>query len=366
MLTLLCLIVLSSFLLTNGQTITTELLNLKSENNLLLVEVAKRYPEVRFSKFEKPNKVLIELLDSKYHNQFKFDDLLKSSVLEGLDFVTDFTVGAARYEDNKTKISIILTLKEGYRPFPKVASTKGNIISISFNESIKQIPETEKSQTQEVQQESPPQGESTDPELESLKELYNSAVEKNIDGNIQQAEELYKELISKNNNFYPARYNLAKLYFDKADYEQSQNLLISLIADITINNQENNLLLISSNLLGRIYTSSNKSNEAIEQFNNIIKTNPSNYEAHYNLGITYEKDNDIEQALASFNKAIELKDDYIEAYYHSGILNLLLSNKKEAIYNLEKVFSLSPDSNLGKLSEKELQKLEKRKFKFRK
>lgn len=360
---MLCLIVLSSFSLANGQAITAELLNIKPENNLLLIEVAKKYPEVRFSKFEKPNKVLIELLDSKYHNQFKFDDKVQNNVLEGLNFVTDFTVGTAKYGDNKTKVSIILTLKEDYKPFPKVTSTRNNIVSISFNEQVKQITKIEKPQEQ---QELPIQEENIDTELKSLKELYNKAVEENISGNIQQAEELYKELISKNNNFYPARYNLAKIYFDKKEYEQSQNLLTSLISDITTNNPENNLLLISSNLLGLNYIALNKYNEAIEQFNNIIKANLNNYEAYYNLGTIYEKEDNIEQAISSFNKAIELKNDYIEAYYHSGILNLLLNNKKEAIYNLEKVFSLSPDSNLGKLSEKELQKLEKRKFKSRK
>jgi hypothetical protein len=45
---------------------------------------------------------------------------------------------------------------------------------------------------------------------------------------------------------------------------------------------------------------------------------------------------------------------------------LILKNKEEAISYLEKVFSLSPESNIGKLSENELKKLEKRKFKSNK
>ena len=66
----------------------------------------------------------------------------------------------------------------------------------------------------------------------------------------------------------------------------------------------------------------------------------------------------------NFKKVIELQPDYALAYYHSGILNLILKNKKKAISNLEKVYSLSPDSNAGKLSEKELQKLKRKKFRL--
>lgn len=334
------------------ENITSEVLNLKAENNILLIDVAKHYPEVRFFKFDYPNKVLIELLDSRFHNQFRFNDSDKKNFLSGINLITDLTVGSAKYEDDKTKVSIILTFNESFKPFPRTISTKDNVIKISFHEpsSVKSI--------QEI---------STEQNLEVIKELYNKAVEETINDNVEKSEDLYKEITAKDNLFFPARYNLAKIYFDKEDYDQSQKLLLLLIADIENTKEESadkRLLLLSKNLSGLTYLSQNIYDKAQEQFNEIIKIDPGFYEAHYNLGISYEKIKDIEQAITNFKKTIELKSDYAPAYYHLGILNLILKNKKEAIANLEKVLSLLPESNIGKLSEKELQKLKKRRFKL--
>jgi len=335
-----------------GEDITSEVLNLKAENNILLIDVAKHYPEVRFFKFDYPNKVLIELLNSRFHKQFRFSDSAKKNFLSGVNFITDLTVGSAKHEDDKTKISIVLTFNESFKPLPGIISTKDNIIKISFQEppNIKPVQEISAEQNPEV-----------------IKELYNKAVEETINGNVEKSEDLYKEITAKDNLFFPARYNLAKIYFDKENYDQSQKLLLLLIADIENTKEENadkRLLLLSKNLSGLAYLSQNIYNKAQEQFNEIVKIDPVFYEAYYNLGISYEKIKDIEQAITNFKKTVELKSDYAPAYYHLGVLNLILKNKKEATANLEKAFSLSSGSNIGKLSEKELQKLRKRRFKL--
>ena len=357
---LIAVLLCGSFEKVFGENITAEILNLKAENNTLLIDIAKRYPEVRFSKFDYPNKILIELLESKLHNQFKFNDSAKKDFLSRLNFITDLTVGSTKYEDNKTKVSIIFSLNEDFKPFPKIVFTKDNIIKISFNE-----PQKAK-QIQEVKPVEKPQEISIDQNLEIIKELYNKAVEETINGSIEKSEELYKEIILKDNNFFPARYNLTKIYFDKESYDQSQELLSSLIADIENKKEEiadKRLLLLSRNLSGLIYLSKDTYDKAQEQFNEIIKIDPEFYEAYYNLGITYEKTKDTDRAILNFIKTIELKPDYALAYYHLGILNLILKKEENAILNLEKVFSLAPESNAGKLSEKELQKLERKKIK---
>ncbi len=340
--------------------VTAEIINLKTENNNLLITVAKRYPEVRFSKFQNPNKILIELLGSKPHNKFKFDDSVKKDLLSQISFVTDLTAGTAKYENDKTKVSIILTLNEGFTPFPKIISTKENIIKISFNE-------TKIQPIQEVKPQETLQEKAINQNVEAIKDLYNKAVEESINGNVEKSEGLYKELISKKNDFHLAKYNLAKMFFDRENYAQSEELLSPLIIDVEKEGlADKRLLLLSKNLLGLIYLAKDSYDKAQEQFNEIIKIDSNFYEAYYNLGITYEKTKDTEQAILNLKKTIELKPDYALAYYHLGILNLILKNKEEAISHLEKVFSLSPESNIGKLSENELKKLEKRKFKFHK
>lgn len=347
----------------SGETITTEVTDLRTEDNTLCIGVAKRYPEVRFSRFENPNKVLIELLESKLHNKFKFDDSAKKDFISSISFITDLTVGAIKYENDKTKVSIILTLKEDMRPFPKIISTKENILRISLEPPAIQNPVVENLII--VKPDEP----EIDKSLEALRQLYNEALEETVNGNTEKAEELYKEIISKDADFHLARYNLAKIYFDKKDYEHSEELLSIIITNTESKSGEitdKRLLILSQNLLGLIYSEKEVLDKAQEEFNGVIKTDPLFYEAYYNLGIINEKTKDTKQAFSNFKKALELNPDYAPAYYHLGILNLILRNKKEALLSLKKVISLSPESSIGKLSEEELNKLEKRKFRSHK
>ncbi len=337
----------------SAEDIKTEVLSLKLENNILLVEVARKYPEIRFSKFQNPNKVLIELLDSKYHDKFKFDEVIKKTILDNAHFISDLTVGEAKYDDSKTKVSVILTLKEDFTPYTRIISTKENIVRISFEQQANQ-------NIQAVKPEEP----QLDKNLEIIRELYNNAVGENLNGNLEKAEALYKEIISKDANFYPARYNLSKLYFDKGNYAQSQELISSLITDIENKSEEipdKRILLLSESLLGQVYLREENYSKAYEQFNKVINIDPLSYEAHFNLGIVNEKIQDVKESLLNFKKVIELNPDYAPAYYHLGVLNSILKNKEEAIFNLERVISLLPESDLGRLSEEELKKLGRKK-----
>ena len=362
---LLKLILLIIFLVSGFQVksfaeeITSEVIGLKLENNVLFIEVAKRYPEIRFAKFQNPNKVLIELLDSKYHDKFKFDDDIKKTILNNTRFISDLTAGEARYDDNKTKVSIVLSLKEEFVPYPRVVSTKDNMVQISFEQPIVQNIKKE-----EVKIEVKPEELKIAEDLEMTRELYNNAVTENLSGSIEKAEELYKEIIAKDKNFYPARYNLSKLYFDKQDYDKSKELISSLILDVQSEEMpDKRILLLSKNFLGQIYLQQGDYDNATVQFNELIKIESAFYEAYYNLGIVSEKLKNIDQAILNFKKATELKSDYAPAYYHLGGLNLILKNKEEAISNLDKVISLVPESDLGKLSEQQLQKLDRKKTK---
>ncbi len=339
-----------------AENISTEVLSLKSENSILFIEVAKKYPTVRFSKFQNPNKVLIELLESKYHKNFKLDSNEKKSLLAGTGFITDLTAGEEKHETDKLKISIVLTLKENFNPHPRIVSTKDNLIKISFEEPTPVVQKKEEIKPIEPE---------IDTSFEPVREVYNNAVTENLSGNIEKAGDLYIEAIVKNKDFYPARYNLAKLYFDRGNFIQSKELISALIADIQAKSTEisdQRIMLLSRNLLGQIFLHENSIDKAIDQFNEITKTDPSNYEAYFLLGIANEKLKNTEAAVLNFKKVIEIKSDFPPALYHLGILNSILNNKEEAISNLERVIALTPESDLGKLSLEELQKLDRKKY----
>ena len=125
---------------------------------------------------------------------------------------------------------------------------------------------------------------------------------------------------------------------------------------------------------------------AIYYFNEVIKLNVNNVEAHYNKGLAkhYLADNEkgnkeeynkfINEAIEDYNKAIELNPNYSIAFYNRGLAKYYLSNTKkesreeynkivnEALEDYNKAIELNPNyaeayNNRGNAKIK-LQKLE--------
>jgi serine/threonine-protein kinase len=55
-------------------------------------------------------------------------------------------------------------------------------------------------------------------------------------------------------------------------------------------------------------------NEAIPDFNEVIRLNPKDADAHFNLGYSYYRRGDFEQAVADLNEIVRLDPSYMEAY----------------------------------------------------
>lgn len=60
--------------------------------------------------------------------------------------------------------------------------------------------------------------------------------------------------------------------------------------------------------------------EAIPQFDVVLRIHPDFAEAYHGRGLAYYNEDRREFALADFNKAIELKPDYADAYRNRGVL----------------------------------------------
>ena len=328
----------------------SELKDITSENNFLLIEVAKKYPVVNLLQFQNPKRIVVELLESKYHRGFKFDVTTKKDILKGLSFATDASIGVAKYGADLTKVSISLFLNDSSNLTPKLISTKDNIVLIGFMEPniIKTIDDQ---QIEELNKQN------------VLVDFYNMALGETVNGNIMSAEENYKNALAQDENFFIAKYNLAKLYIDEERFQDAENLLLEIVEKIDFNNdQEKTLYCNSKNLLGVAYYLNNEIEKAIEQFSGLIKLDPNFNEAYFNLGLAYEKISNTENALSNFQRTIELKPDHVKAHYHLGVLQLILKDKENAASNFKKVLELVSDENdrYYKLSNAELQRIEKR------
>lgn len=68
--------------------------------------------------------------------------------------------------------------------------------------------------------------------------------------------------------------------------------------------------------MGKFYFISGKYDEAIEEFEKVIKINPKNAAAYFNMGIVKEAKNDSSGAKKMYEKTLEIMPDHKTAKKH--------------------------------------------------
>lgn len=326
-----------------GQVVISEVIGIKAKEDQILIDVAKKYPEVKFFQVKNPPKILIELLNTRYHNNFTFDESIKENLLSNLTFANNISVEDIKYDNEKEKVAITIDLKNNISLATKIASTKDNTVTVSFPQPLKL--------------------EDVDPQ--EITKLYNNAIEEHSKNNLDQAEKLYLEVLSYDKKFYLAEFNLAKLYTDKKMYDEAITMLVALLQDIKsqLNDaKKDESLVFIYNTLGNVYLLKDELKQAKEQFEEALKINPNSYLANYNLGLVYEREKELNNAKLFFQKAIKLNTGFVEGYYHIGVLDLINNHKKDAINGFKKVVELAPNTKIAELSQNELYKLKKKFF----
>ncbi len=113
---------------------------------------------------------------------------------------------------------------------------------------------------------------------------------------------MFKDAISKDKNFWEAYYNLGIIYFNTDQYDQ-----------------------------------------ALGQFNKIIRALPNFDKPYYGRGLIYEKQKKYDQAITDFNKVTEFNPNDPKPYYYLGKISILDKKFTEAKKYLDKCTSINPD-----------------------
>ena len=122
----------------------------------------------------------------------------------------------------------------------------------------------------------------------------------------------------------------AYLQINQGNFEKAKNLFKKVISI-------NNNLPEVYNDLGSIFLNEKNFKEAIKYLNQAVKLNPKLSIAYLNLGIIYQKINDFKMAEKNYLQSILLNKDNITALYNLGNLY----NDNNDLDNAEKYFRLS-------------------------
>jgi len=94
--------------------------------------------------------------------------------------------------------------------------------------------------------------------------------------------------------------------------------------------------------------------DAIPQFDMVIRVLPNFAEAYHKRGICHYNENQENLALEDFNKAIELKEDFAEAYRDRGVFYRNIGDHQNGMNDLHKALQIySKRENSEKIEELE-------------
>ena len=157
------------------------------------------------------------------------------------------------------------------------------------------------------------------------------------EGNLSEAERIYRAILEKNPNHIEANHNLGVIMYSLGRLKEAEKSLkkaIELKPDFAE----------AHNSLGSTLFELNLTLEAEISFRKAIELKPNFAEGHLNLGLVLDKLDQSFDAITSFKKAIEFKPNLVIAYIHLGSLMNKLNKFHEAEIFFKKAINLKPNS----------------------
>ena len=193
-----------------------------------------------------------------------------------------------------------------------------------------QVPDFKLNTTAQAAQQAPGAAEAS-----ALRGSFQTAVELQSAGKIDEAEAAYKAILVTSPDVPEVYQNLGQLYLAKKDYPAAETMFqkgLELRPDSTD----------MSTLLARVYQESGQPEKAMALVEKSAGANPQDARAQFNRGIFLLNANKNEEAIGAFEAAIKADPSSAEAYYRLGALMISQSKIPESIQYLEKYLSLNP------------------------
>lgn len=155
---------------------------------------------------------------------------------------------------------------------------------------------------------------------------------------LDEGEAKFKEAISLDPKFVNPHMNLAWLY----TYTQKKK------PEEAIREYETVIKIEPENLVARwqlttVYLNTGSIDKAIEETEKIVKLSPHDPASHNGLGTIYMRNGQFDKALDEFQQAVRLAPRYARGYKNIGSIHLLKGSSDKAIEEFQRALSFAPN-----------------------
>lgn len=206
--------------------------------------------------------------------------------------------------------------------------------------------------------------------MQNLNPKLQQAFQSHQNGQLNDAEKLYKELVAEGSADTTVYSNLAGVLSQQGKAKEAIQLLKSastaspndtgitlalsqtyLSVGDTLNSKQllNSLLLRfptmgeAHYLLGNIYLQENNLESSIFSFKSSIQSMPQFAEAHYALGVAYSQKGELEEAEKQWKDLTAWNPNFLLAWMSLGSLEIDRGDYQQAINYLDRVLAIDPD-----------------------
>jgi len=148
----------------------------------------------------------------------------------------------------------------------------------------------------------------------------------------------FRTVLRMKPNYLPARFNLAKAYFNKHQYEQTEAEL-KRILEIDPGNDD------AAYVLAFNYLEQKRVPEAKQTFSELVMKHPNHAGGHYGLGLALAAEGNLRDAIEQFKTTAQLRPDFASIYFELGKMQAALGLNDDAIKSFQTEISKADDYN---------------------
>lgn len=171
--------------------------------------------------------------------------------------------------------------------------------------------------------------------LAELRSGVEQAIALTKEGKFDEAEAIYKDLITKNPTRHQLYYNLGIVQAQKKDAAAAEASYLKAL-EVKPDYAE------AQNALNTLYLSTGQAAKANELATKAASANPNDAKAQFQMGYVAFNSGKYDEAAEAFKKAETLDPSFAETYYFLGTIALSQNKLEECVSRFEKYLALAP------------------------